>query len=119
MMNGRVIASERPGHSILEGKTSGQNVHKNSHVSTVPNPLGVVAVLSAFNFPVAVYGWYAQFIRNLILLFTELGIWPFHWLREMRQFGSHHLRHRYVRSRLRNWCQAYLKEMGYQVLSQA
>lgn len=23
----------------------------------VPNPLGVVAVLSAFNFPVAVYGW--------------------------------------------------------------
>jgi aldehyde dehydrogenase family 7 protein A1 len=41
MMNGQVIASERPGHSILE----------------VPNPLGVVAVLSAFNFPVAVYGW--------------------------------------------------------------
>ncbi|KAF8532045.1 aldehyde dehydrogenase domain-containing protein [Gautieria morchelliformis] len=40
-MNGRVISSERPGHSILE----------------VPNPLGVVAVLSAFNFPVAVYGW--------------------------------------------------------------
>ncbi|KDR74907.1 hypothetical protein GALMADRAFT_123576 [Galerina marginata CBS 339.88] len=42
MMNGRVVASERPGHSILEA---------------VPNPLGVVAVLSAFNFPVAVYGW--------------------------------------------------------------
>ncbi|TFK53127.1 NAD-aldehyde dehydrogenase [Heliocybe sulcata] len=41
MMNGRVVSSERPGHSILE----------------VPNPLGVVAVLSAFNFPVAVYGW--------------------------------------------------------------
>ncbi|CAE6492884.1 unnamed protein product [Rhizoctonia solani] len=41
MMNGRVVASERPGHSILE----------------VPNPLGVVGVLSAFNFPVAVYGW--------------------------------------------------------------
>ncbi|KAK2460778.1 hypothetical protein APHAL10511_007248 [Amanita phalloides] len=41
MMNGSVIASERPGHTILE----------------VPNPLGVVAVLSAFNFPVAVYGW--------------------------------------------------------------
>ncbi|KJA17793.1 hypothetical protein HYPSUDRAFT_45979 [Hypholoma sublateritium FD-334 SS-4] len=41
MMNGRVVASERLGHSILE----------------VPNPLGVVAVLSAFNFPVAVYGW--------------------------------------------------------------
>lgn len=26
-------------------------------LATVPNPLGVVAVLSAFNFPVAVYGW--------------------------------------------------------------
>ncbi|KAI1787278.1 NAD-aldehyde dehydrogenase [Ganoderma leucocontextum] len=48
MMNGRVVASERPGHSILE----------------VPNPLGVVAVLSAFNFPVAVYGW------NLTLSFA-------------------------------------------------
>ncbi|KAF9530542.1 NAD-aldehyde dehydrogenase [Crepidotus variabilis] len=41
MMNGRVVASERPGHVIYE----------------VPNPLGVVGVLSAFNFPVAVYGW--------------------------------------------------------------
>ncbi|KAF9653685.1 aldehyde dehydrogenase [Thelephora ganbajun] len=41
MMNGRVVASERPGHSILE----------------VANPLGVVSVLTAFNFPVAVYGW--------------------------------------------------------------
>lgn len=41
MMNGRLVASERPGHSILEA----------------PNPLGVVGVLSAFNFPVAVYGW--------------------------------------------------------------
>ncbi|KAF9233895.1 NAD-aldehyde dehydrogenase [Melanogaster broomeanus] len=40
MMNGRVVASERPGHTILE----------------VPNPLGVVGVLTAFNFPVAVYG---------------------------------------------------------------
>ncbi|KAG8821189.1 hypothetical protein FRB91_011405 [Serendipita sp. 411] len=48
MMNGRVIASERPGHSILE----------------VPNPLGLVAVISAFNFPMAVYGW------NLALSFV-------------------------------------------------
>jgi len=36
-----VINSERPGHTILE----------------VPNPLGILGVLSAFNFPVAVYGW--------------------------------------------------------------
>lgn len=69
MMNGRVVASERQGHSILEGELSGHKCALNSHVSTVPNPLGVVAVLSAFNFPVAVYGWYAQFIRNLIFLF--------------------------------------------------
>ncbi|KAL5520618.1 hypothetical protein ACEPAF_2619 [Sanghuangporus sanghuang] len=41
MMNGNVVNSERSGHTILE----------------VPNPLGVVGVLSAFNFPVAVYGW--------------------------------------------------------------
>ncbi|KAG0704182.1 NAD-aldehyde dehydrogenase [Suillus ampliporus] len=41
MMNGRVVASERPGHTILE----------------LPNPIGVVGVLTAFNFPVAVYGW--------------------------------------------------------------
>ncbi|KAF7292876.1 NAD-aldehyde dehydrogenase [Mycena indigotica] len=51
MMNGRVIASERPGHSILEGNLL---IHM---ASLVPNPLGVVGVLSAFNFPVAVYGW--------------------------------------------------------------
>ncbi len=25
---------------------------------SVPNPLGVIGVLTAFNFPVAVYGWY-------------------------------------------------------------
>jgi len=29
-------------------------------VLLVPNPLGLVAVLSAFNFPVAVYGWLAR-----------------------------------------------------------
>jgi aldehyde dehydrogenase family 7 protein A1 len=63
MMNGRVIASERPGHSILEGKTTAVCDHLRlmltckSHPSQVANPLGVVSVLSAFNFPVAVYGW--------------------------------------------------------------
>ncbi|KAJ1836770.1 Alpha-aminoadipic semialdehyde dehydrogenase, partial [Coemansia sp. RSA 2703] len=38
---GKVLPSERPGHAMLE----------------VWNPLGVVGVVSAFNFPVAVYGW--------------------------------------------------------------
>ncbi|KAI7883866.1 aldehyde dehydrogenase [Lichtheimia hyalospora FSU 10163] len=41
MLNGQVIPSERPGHYMLE----------------TWNPLGTVGVISAFNFPVAVYGW--------------------------------------------------------------
>lgn len=41
MLNGQVVPSERPGHMMME----------------VWNPLGVVGVISAFNFPVAVYGW--------------------------------------------------------------
>ncbi|RKP05979.1 Seabream Antiquitin and elucidation of Its substrate specificity [Thamnocephalis sphaerospora] len=41
MINGKVIPSERPGHFMMEQW----------------NPLGVVGVISAFNFPVAVYGW--------------------------------------------------------------
>lgn len=42
-LNGSVIPSERPGHVLLEQW----------------NPVGVVGVISAFNFPVAVYGWNA------------------------------------------------------------
>lgn len=38
---GLTIASERPGHRMMESW----------------HPLGVVAVISAFNFPVAVWGW--------------------------------------------------------------
>ncbi|PBK90760.1 ALDH-like protein [Armillaria gallica] len=45
MMSGRVVTSERVGHSILE----------------VPNPLGVIGVLTVFNFTVAVYGWNLSF----------------------------------------------------------
>uniref|UniRef100_A0A7E4VCB3 aldehyde dehydrogenase (NAD(+)) n=1 Tax=Panagrellus redivivus TaxID=6233 RepID=A0A7E4VCB3_PANRE len=41
MLNGKVIPSERPGHVLLEQW----------------NPLGVVGIISAFNFPCAVYGW--------------------------------------------------------------
>jgi len=62
MMNGRVVASERPGHTILEGQLRSQlylrNVVLIQLFVTVPNPIGVVGVLTAFNFPVAVYGWY-------------------------------------------------------------
>lgn len=38
---GSILPSERPGHVLLERW----------------NPLGVVGVISAFNFPAAVYGW--------------------------------------------------------------
>lgn len=41
MLTGQIIPSERPGHILLEQW----------------NPLGVVGVISAFNFPCAVYGW--------------------------------------------------------------
>uniref|UniRef100_A0A8D9FHC6 aldehyde dehydrogenase (NAD(+)) n=1 Tax=Cacopsylla melanoneura TaxID=428564 RepID=A0A8D9FHC6_9HEMI len=41
--SGSILPSERPGHVLLEAW----------------NPLGVVGIISAFNFPVAVYGWNA------------------------------------------------------------
>ncbi len=40
-ISGQVIPSERPGHTLLE----------------TWNPLGSVAIISAFNFPCAVFGW--------------------------------------------------------------
>ncbi|KAI9291720.1 aldehyde dehydrogenase [Neoconidiobolus thromboides FSU 785] len=43
MINGKVVPSERPGHFMMEQW----------------HPLGVIGVISAFNFPVAVYGWNA------------------------------------------------------------
>ncbi|XP_064412361.1 alpha-aminoadipic semialdehyde dehydrogenase [Latimeria chalumnae] len=41
MIGGPVLPSERPGHALLEQW----------------NPLGLVGIITAFNFPVAVYGW--------------------------------------------------------------
>ena len=41
MFEGKVIPSERSNHALLE----------------MWNPLGVIGIISAFNFPVAVYGW--------------------------------------------------------------
>ena len=40
-MSGKVIPSERPGHYLLENW----------------NPLGLIGVITSFNFPVAVFGW--------------------------------------------------------------
>ncbi|XP_031563768.1 alpha-aminoadipic semialdehyde dehydrogenase-like [Actinia tenebrosa] len=41
MVGGKVLPSERPGHALLEQW----------------NPLGLTGIITAFNFPVAVYGW--------------------------------------------------------------
>merc|ERR1712088_555350 len=41
MLPGHIYPSERPGHALME----------------CYNPLGVIGIISAFNFPVAVYGW--------------------------------------------------------------
>ncbi|XP_039589066.1 alpha-aminoadipic semialdehyde dehydrogenase [Passer montanus] len=41
MIGGPILPSERPGHALIEQW----------------NPVGLVGVITAFNFPVAVYGW--------------------------------------------------------------
>jgi len=41
MLEGKVFPSERPGHFMME----------------TWNPLGIIGVITAFNFPVAVFGW--------------------------------------------------------------
>ncbi|CAO3639850.1 unnamed protein product [Cunninghamella blakesleeana] len=53
MLNGAMIPSERPGHVMLE----------------TWNPLGTIGVISAFNFPVAVYGW-----NSALALVTGNGV---------------------------------------------
>lgn len=52
MFEGKVIPSERPNHALLE----------------MWNPLGVIGVISAFNFPVAVYGW-----NNALAMVTTIN----------------------------------------------
>src|SRR5205823_3223350 len=52
---GRVIASERPGHRMLE----------------TWHPLGPVGIITAFNFPVAVWSWNAA----LALVCGDSLIW--------------------------------------------
>jgi len=41
MIEGKILPSERPGHVLMENW----------------NPLGAIGIISAFNFPVAVFGW--------------------------------------------------------------
>ncbi|CAH7020884.1 Aldh7a1 [Phodopus roborovskii] len=55
MIGGPVLPSERPGHALIEQW----------------NPLGLVGIITAFNFPVAVFGW-----NNAIALITgNVCIW--------------------------------------------
>lgn len=49
MIGGPTLTSERPGHALIE----------------MWNPLGLVGIITAFNFPVAVFGW-----NNAIALIT-------------------------------------------------
>lgn len=56
MVGGSVLPSERPGHVLMENW----------------NPLGVVGVITAFNFPVAVYGWNSAIAMVRHCLFATL-----------------------------------------------
>lgn len=55
-LQGQLLPSERPGHVLLENW----------------NPLGVVGIISAFNFPVAVYGWNSAIAMVCSLLFFSV-----------------------------------------------
>jgi aldehyde dehydrogenase family 7 protein A1 len=55
MLNGKVIPSERPDHFMMEQW----------------NPIGLVGVITAFNFPCAVFGWNV----GLALICGDLTLW--------------------------------------------
>jgi len=55
MINGKIIPSERPDHIMFE----------------TWNPLGAVGIITAFNFPCAVYGWNAA----IALICGNLCVW--------------------------------------------
>jgi len=54
-IEGKVLPSERPGHFMMENW----------------NPLGLIGVITAFNFPVAVAGWNGA----IALICGDLMIW--------------------------------------------
>ena len=55
MFGGRVFPSERPGHVLMEQW----------------NPVGLVGVITAFNFPAAVYGWNSA----ISLVCGDVNVW--------------------------------------------
>jgi aldehyde dehydrogenase family 7 protein A1 len=54
-IEGKILNSERPGHMMMENW----------------NPLGLIGVISAFNFPIAVSGWNTA----IALICGDLIIW--------------------------------------------
>ncbi|WP_089104991.1 L-piperidine-6-carboxylate dehydrogenase [Streptomyces hyaluromycini] len=68
---GRTIASERPGHRLAE----------------TWHPLGVVGVISAFNFPVAVWSWNTA----VALVCGDTVVWKPSELTPLTALACHHL----------------------------
>lgn len=81
MLYGKTMPSERPGHRLME----------------TWHPLGVVGVISAFNFPVAVYSWNTA----LALVCGDTVVWKPSEITMLSALASHALLARAVRE-----CQA-------------
>ncbi|GAB3700838.1 aldehyde dehydrogenase family protein [Corynebacterium nasicanis] len=71
MLYGKTMPSERPGHRLME----------------TWHPLGVVGVISAFNFPVAVYSWNTA----LALVCGDTVVWKPSEMCALSALGAHQL----------------------------
>lgn len=71
MLYGRTMPSERPGHRLME----------------TWHPLGVVGVISAFNFPVAVYSWNTA----IALICGDAVVWKPSDMVALSALGAHTL----------------------------
>lgn len=76
MLYGKTMPSERPGHRLME----------------TWHPLGVVGVISAFNFPVAVYSWNTA----LALICGDTVVWKPSGMVTLSAMGAHALLERAV-----------------------
>lgn len=71
MLYGKTMPSERPGHRLME----------------TWHPIGVVGIISAFNFPVAVYSWNTA----LALVCGDTVVWKPSELCALSAMGAHQL----------------------------
>ncbi|GAB2505105.1 Succinate-semialdehyde dehydrogenase [NADP(+)] [Corynebacterium atrinae] len=71
MLYGKTMPSERPGHRLME----------------TWHPMGVVGIISAFNFPVAVYSWNTA----LALVCGDTVVWKPSELCALSAMGAHEL----------------------------